>query len=137
MKLLIYQPDGHPLENVLRQGLTTKGHEIESFFFPDIAALTAGLRQASGGDIILILVPPDKKELSRLAMMRAPLLDKKIILILPDNREETISTAHRLHPRYISDADGDFSDTIAVLSKMIGNAGSHAPGELIADPAHG
>jgi hypothetical protein len=47
--------------------------------------------------------------------------DLRIILILPDRKKETISKGLKLYPRYLSYADGDFSDVAAVLEKMLGH----------------
>ncbi len=47
------------------------------------------------------------------------ILDLKIILILPDDDEETMAKAHHLRPRYLSWLDDNFLDIGAVLKKMI------------------
>jgi len=47
------------------------------------------------------------------------ILDLKIILILPDDDEETMAKAHHLRPRYLSWLDDNFLDIGVVLKKMI------------------
>jgi len=43
----------------------------------------------------------------------------RIILILPDEDNETITMGHTLFPRFSTYADSDFKDVAAVLKKMI------------------
>ena len=43
----------------------------------------------------------------------------KIVLILPDRKNETIVIGHKLRPRFLSYTDGDFKDIAAVLKKML------------------
>ena len=38
--------------------------------------------------------------------------------VISHDKKETISTGHRLRPRYISYTDGNFKDVAAVLNKM-------------------
>lgn len=69
-------------------------------------------------ETIAVLFAIDKKDLLDLLSIRDLLDDIGIILILPDDKKETISAGHRLRPRYISYADGNFNDVAAVLNKM-------------------
>jgi hypothetical protein len=42
----------------------------------------------------------------------------RLILVLPDQAEETLRAAHRLRPRYLTYADDDFGDLVRVIQKM-------------------
>ena len=66
-----------------------------------------------------VLLAASKGQLSELLSLRELLNDVRIILILPDRGRETISQGHLLRPRFLSYADGDLTDVIAVLSKML------------------
>ena len=68
---------------------------------------------------LAVLFAASKDQLSELLSLRELLNDVRIILILPDRGRETISKGHLLRPRFLSYADGDLTDVIAVLSKMI------------------
>ncbi len=70
-------------------------------------------------ETIAVLFTIDGKDLVDLLSIRDLLDDIGIILILPDDKKETISAGHRLRPRYISYADGNFKDVAAVLRKML------------------
>ena len=50
--------------------------------------------------------------------MEKLLTDMRILLILPDRNKETVSAGHRLRPRYMSDADSDFEDVVAVVKQI-------------------
>ena len=71
-------------------------------------------------ETIAVLFTVDIKDLLDLIYIRDLLDDIGIILILPDDKKETISAGHRLRPRYISYTDGNFKDVAAVLNKMEG-----------------
>ena len=68
---------------------------------------------------LAVLLAASKDQLSELLSLRELLNDVRIILILPDRGRETISQGHLLRPRFLSYADGDLTDVIAVLSKML------------------
>jgi len=70
-------------------------------------------------ETIAVLFTVDIKDLLDLISIRDLLDDIGIILILPDDKKETISAGHRLRPRYISYIDGNFKDVAAVLRKML------------------
>lgn len=84
------------------------------------------LRAPENTQAILVLAPADGDDLAKLIAIRNLMMDRRIILILPDTQEETISGGHRLAPRYLSYRDGDFMDVAAVIGKMLKNT-QHAP----------
>lgn len=71
---------------------------------------------------ILVLLLKDNNEICRAILRKELLHDIRIILILPDRSDETISAGYKLHPRFISYADSDFKDVAAVLKRMISKA---------------
>jgi hypothetical protein len=70
-------------------------------------------------ETILVLFATDSKDLLGLLSIGELLNKSRLILVLPDQRQAMVKTAHRLMPRYIGYADGDLSDVAAVLKKMI------------------
>ena len=89
-------------------------HDFESF--KSRVLLKLEKRQALG-----VLCITTLQELNTMLSFHAYLEDMKLILILPDRNRQTISEGHKLHPRYVSYVDSDFSDVGAVLEKMIEN----------------
>lgn len=65
-----------------------------------------------------VLVATTRKELDRFLAIRDMLSDFRIILVLPDHENDTLSKGHRLSPHFISYIDGDFSDLVTVLSLL-------------------
>ena len=61
------------------------------------------------------------QDIHKLQALRDLISDMRIIMILPDNNEETLRIGHSFYPRYISFADSTFEDVTAVLQKIILN----------------
>jgi len=88
--------------------------------YRSIEELAHGLHRLYDHDTIVLLRARDREELLRIVSLRDLLQGLRVILLLPDREEETISLAHRLRPRFLSNSESDFSDTMSVLQKMIG-----------------
>ena len=63
--------------------------------------------------IIAVIFAKDRNDLLDLLCIRDQLEDIRIILILPDRSKDIITKGHKLHPRFLSDADCDFPRMIA------------------------
>ncbi len=92
--------------------------QVESH--PTIESLNRRLRKPVGHLNIAVMLTSNKKDLLDLLALRDLFWNLRIILIIPDRKPETIAMAHILRPRFLSYADGDFSDVAAVLEKMLG-----------------
>lgn len=69
---------------------------------------------------IVILLAQKKDELLDFFSIRDQLHDVRLILVLPDAEEGTISLAHRLRPNYLTYVHRDSEELKAVLEKMSG-----------------
>ena len=69
---------------------------------------------------IVILLAQIKDELLDFFSIRDQLHDVRLILVLPDAEEGTISLAHRLRPNYLTYVHRDSEELKAVLEKMSG-----------------
>ena len=76
------------------------------------------LRQLPRYNTVAIIYPHCNDDLTDILTICDLLSDIRVILILPDHHQETVSRGFKLFPRYVSYADSDFSDVGAVLSKM-------------------
>ncbi len=122
MDLFIYTKQGEDVSNRLINkilGLTKMKdieilHNIESLKNRILFKLEK--TQALG--VLCITTVP---ELNVILSFREFLEDMKLILILPERNDHTVSEGHKLHPRFVSYVDSDFSDVGAVLNKMIAN----------------
>ena len=107
--------DGKYLKKLLKT-LAVK-NQPEIYFA--IETLIERLRKPLGQNFIGILIPGDQRELSNLITIRHLFRDMRIILVLPDNEEATVSRGHYLRPRFLTYADSNFSDVIAVMDNMM------------------
>jgi len=80
------------------------------------------LRTIVEPDSVAVLSAPDLGELQEMQQFRKLLTEIYVILVLPDRRKGTISLAHRLLPRFLSQKDSDFADLKVVLNRMYDNS---------------
>lgn len=121
MTILFYTPtsdeSGRRLQTALEAVVSKE--KIEIHYNDKI--LSRRLRRPMHGVAIAILLATTKKELLEIYSLKYLFEGIRIILILPDVESDTIALGHKLYPRFISDAHGNFKDVAAVLEKMIGN----------------
>ena len=98
---------------------------IELFFskrrvekYRDLEAFGKKLHEPYNHKDVILLSPASKEELLRLLALQDLLSGMRIILVLPDRDEETVSMGHRLRPRMVSYNDSDYLDVAAVLTRM-------------------
>lgn len=70
---------------------------------------------------IFILLAETRQRLNELISLIDLLLDKKVILVLPEDTEDCIHQAHAFFPRYFTFMNSSYSDLNDVLLKMIQN----------------
>ena len=92
-------------------------HAMESF--GTIDALVQRLRQPVNGFSLVVILAGSRSELFKILEVGDLLVTFKIIIIIPDRNRKTISAALKLHPRYLSYADGDFLDVSMVVGRML------------------
>jgi len=88
--------------------------------YRSIEGLARRVQRLYGHDTIVILQAQDRKQLVRMVSLRDLFQGVRIILLVPDREEETIVLAHRLRPRFLSNNEGDLSDVMSVLQRMLG-----------------
>jgi len=69
-------------------------------------------------DSIAVLSVANREELQRMQLLRRLLPEIYVVLVIPDRKNSTIELAHRLLPRFLSQANSDFTNLSKVLSKM-------------------
>lgn len=67
---------------------------------------------------IFLVIADDKSELSGFSAHLSHLLERKIILILPDMDTETLSLGCMYHPKYMVDMTSDMRDLQKVIAKI-------------------
>jgi hypothetical protein len=88
--------------------------------YRSIEELAQELHRLYDRNAIAILQVRDREELLRIISLRELLHGVRVILLIPDREETTISLAHSLRPRFLGSSENDFSDTLSVVRKMIG-----------------
>lgn len=68
--------------------------------------------------IVAVIMAANRKELSQLAQMENIRDRLWIVLVLPDSAPESISLGHILRPRFVTFADSDFTDIVAILNHI-------------------
>lgn len=68
---------------------------------------------------IVVVLTAVRDELSNILLLKDLLLDRRLILVLPDDNSETLSQGHSLRPRFVSTMHGNFNDVAVVLERMI------------------
>jgi hypothetical protein len=93
------------------------------------------LRRPSKRPLAIILLAETQTELQEVLALACWLEDFRVILIVPDSTPETITSGHRLRPRYLTYADGDFSDVASVVEKLVHSnqklGGAPIPGRTV------
>jgi hypothetical protein len=120
MVFIIYKPSSNNSDKLQRiiEPLVTKT-QVENY--SSIRDITQRLQRPMKEEVVGIFMPSGKEDLSALMSINYLVKDIRIILVLPDRDEKTISIGHSLRPRFLTYADGDLTDVAAVMIKMMGN----------------
>jgi len=102
------------LQRLIQSSFPVEGIEI----YRTLSSLLHRLQNPPDLPFITILMAGERNELFDLRSIDYLLGGTRLILILPDQAEETLRTAHRLRPRYLTYANSDFSDLAQVIAKM-------------------
>jgi hypothetical protein len=93
--------------------------------FRGYAALAERLKKPRDPFLAVLVLGPSHEDLRRIVSLREYLKEARVLLVLGDEREETIALAHRLRPTYISDIDDGSSGVISVLKQLAKDARAH------------
>ncbi len=87
-----------------------------------IDSLSHRLRRPTHDLNIAVLLADSRDALSGILSIRDLLLHLRIILVLPDDQDDTIAKGHTLRPRFLTYVYSDFLDVAAVLNKILRNS---------------
>jgi hypothetical protein len=122
MQLLFYSSKNDKnkkrLEAVIHDAVPYK--TIESFTCLD--TLQERIRSIVEPNSIAILLASDRDELRKMQMLRELLPEIYVILVIPDWKKSTVSLAHLLLPRFLSQKEDSFANIKKVLKKMVQTA---------------
>jgi hypothetical protein len=118
MKVLYYGTTNNGAGKRLQKAIESVVPIEDTEVCRDIEELGRRLRLPTSDLSICVFFARSKAELFDLVLMKGLLLNLRILLILPDGDNETITMGHTLFPRFLTYADSDFKDVEAVLKKM-------------------
>ncbi|MBF0525188.1 MAG: hypothetical protein HQK56_08825 [Deltaproteobacteria bacterium] len=121
MKVLFYANPQNMFGHKVRDLITTLTGGKEEEYFQTVDDLGLRLRQPMMGNFIAVIAAASREELAHILTNWHFFLGIRIVLILPDREEDTVSKGHSLRPRFMSYADDDLNELAAVLGKMIGS----------------
>ncbi len=87
-----------------------------------LPALAERLRKPHDPFCALLVLGPSHEDLRRIISLRDFLKDIRVLLVLGDESDETITLAHRVLPTYISELEDGTSGVVSVLKQLIKDA---------------
>jgi hypothetical protein len=97
--------------------------------FRNFRSLVERVRRPKESFSAAVIFNPTNEDLRKLVSIRDFLDETRVLLILPDQEEETIALAHRIFPTYIAYLDGDISGVVSVLKRLAEAQGDKASPE--------
>ena len=121
MDILLYTKKENRAGMHLRRVIESLVFEGNTEVYDSIETFGIRLRQTLREEAIAVLLAGNREELLEIRSIGDLLNDIPLILIIPDQDEDTIHKAHALRPRFLTQTDSDFKDVAAVLGKMLAN----------------
>ncbi len=119
MKLLFYATGESDYSRVFQDRIESLVPTPRREVYSNLASLHQRLCRPRDGLTIAILVAANRDELWKFLAMQKLLSDLRLLLILPDRSRETVTSGHRLAPRFLSYVDNGLDEVEAVLAHML------------------
>lgn len=119
MKALLCLPDVGEKADQLKRSIESQIAEERIEVYQSIEKLSERLRQPCEEVGVAVFMTSTYQELEDIFSIRHLLTDLRIILVIPDRKQETVTLAYQLRPRFLSYMNGDLSTIPSVLDKML------------------
>ncbi|MCE5252486.1 hypothetical protein LLG96_19975 [bacterium] len=119
MKILFYMKPDYNEAKFFKYAIESKVPVQNKETYGSIEELKNRLFRPSCQNVIIVFFVKDQNDLDNIASIHAVLRNIRIILILPDHSDTTISKGYSLYPRFLSFFDRNHSEIAAILDKMI------------------
>jgi hypothetical protein len=96
--------------------------------FADLHDFAGRIRKPKEAPSVALIWNPSKEDLRAILPLQDFLRGVRVLLVLPDQEEDTIALAHRIRPAYITYIDDGISGVVSVLKRLTGTAGDAAAG---------
>ena len=119
MKVLLYFPEMSGVGDQLQKLVEARipGEKLEVYH--SIDKLSQRFKQPFDDLGVAVLMAANHEELMNIFSIRDLLRSLRIILVTPDQKEETVFLAHQLRPRLLTYINGDLSSITTVLARML------------------
>jgi hypothetical protein len=122
MNLVIYSPSTETHNSYLRRELESMSSDLVLEIHRSVYSLGKRLRRPVKDLVAVILSIAEERELLELLSIQDLLWDLPVILIIPAQDKRMIAQAHHFRPRFLTDANGDCSEIVSVLNRMLDNS---------------
>ncbi len=119
MQILIYVKSDNEQLGVIKRLIADTVPERQLESYQDVGAFKKRLLLPQTTPFITVIAPRDFYDLGEIVALASLLRDRKVVLVLPDRREDTIRCGHLLWPRFLTFADGPLDWVVEVLNKML------------------
>lgn len=119
MEILIYFSTGDGTGAKLQRIMDKFTAEAQVKFFRNWGVFVKNLMRPGADTAIAVILLSQREELLDAVSIRDLIHEYKLILILPDREEETISLGHTLRPNFMTYKMGDLRELEIVLQKML------------------
>ena len=119
MQILFYYSKANDTGDKLLMMLEKLDDQIRINIYRDWKIFTEELMEPKFDHPIMIVMISRKEELFNAISIRDRIHEYRLMLILPDDDEETVSLGHSLRPNFITYDRGDLGDIEIVLKKML------------------
>ena len=118
MKGLLYLPEVGPVADQVKESVEAGIPEEKLEVYHSIDRLYQRFREPLDDLGVAVLMAANHEELKNISSIQHLLRGLRIILVIPDQKEETVALAHQLRPRFLTYINGDLSTITAVVARM-------------------
>jgi hypothetical protein len=119
MSILFYAPIDKDITEKYKRAIETAAPNETLEIYHTIDCLARRLFQPKYTISVAIFWAATKQDLSDIVSLRDWFDGVRLILILPDDEQDTVRKGHTLFPRFLSFIDSDFVMITSVLKKMV------------------
>jgi len=119
MELIVLDHDNRSFSGRLHDFALKSKEIFGAMFFWSTTGFLNQLRTFSGSQRIAVVLMADRSLLQDLFHLKDLFEDLSLFLVLSDHLPDTLSAAHRLHPRFLTFMDEGGDDLLGVLESFI------------------
>jgi hypothetical protein len=118
MEIILYAPDSEGNFQKIRELIEGSVPAGKVRLYRTIERLSEKLHRPIAPETILIIAARNRDDLSKVATLPHVGGYLRTVVVAPDQEAETVALAFRLRPRFLTYANSNLQDLVAVLRKM-------------------